>query len=75
MGGAVRRNRFTQGEMDLLLDVQTARLRKTARAEALRRYLRVVQQSQLNGAAEPPRFPDFLAEGPSRRAAAGGASD
>jgi hypothetical protein len=75
VGGAVRRNRFTQWEMDLLLDVQTARLRKTARTEALRRYLRVVQQSQLNGAAEPPRFLVFLAETPSRKAAAGGTSE
>jgi hypothetical protein len=75
VGGAVRRNRFTQWELDLLLDVQTARLRKTARADALRRYWKVVQQSQLNGAADPPRFSAFLAETPSRKAAAGGASE
>jgi hypothetical protein len=36
-GGNVRRNRFTQWELDFLLDVQTARLRKSARADILRR--------------------------------------
>jgi hypothetical protein len=72
VGGAVRRNRFTQWELDLLLEVQIARLRKSARADALRRYLRAVQQSQLSGAAQPPGFSAFLAETPARKAAAGG---
>jgi hypothetical protein len=70
--GIVRRNLFTHWELDLLLDVQIARLRKSARAEALRRYLRTVQQSQSAGAAEPPRFSAFMAEIPARKAAAGG---
>jgi len=74
-GGSVHRNRFTQWELDFLLDVQVARLRKSARAEALRRYLRAVQQSQVSGAGEPPRFSEYLAETPPRRAAAGGASE
>jgi hypothetical protein len=75
MGGAVRRHSFTQWELDLLLDLQAVRLRKSVRADALRRYSRVVQQSQVNGAAEPPRFSIFLAERAPRRAAAGGASE
>jgi hypothetical protein len=74
-GGNVRRNRFTQWELDFLLDVQTARLRKSARADILRRYLRAVQHSQLSGALEPPAFLAFLAETPRRKAAAGGASE
>jgi hypothetical protein len=72
--GNVQRNCFTQSELDLLLDVQTARLRKSAREDALRRYLRAVLQSQLSGAAEPPRFLAFLGEAAPRKAAAGGAS-
>jgi hypothetical protein len=75
MGGSVRRYLFSQWELDLLLDMQTAGLRKSARAEVLRRYLRAVQQSQLNGAPEPLRFSLFLAEKTPRRAAAGGASE
>jgi hypothetical protein len=74
MGGAVRRNCFTRCELDLLLDLQVARLRKSARADALRRYLRAVQQSLLNGTAEPPRFSVFLEDRVPRKAAAGGGS-
>ena len=74
-GGSVRRNRFTQWELDFLLDVQTARLRKSARADALRRYLRAVQHSQLSGSLVPPAFLAFLAQTPHRKAAAGGAAE
>jgi hypothetical protein len=71
MNGSVRRNLFSHWELDLLLDVQLAKLRKTARTETLRRYLRVVQQSQAHGATEPPRFSEFLAQSAPRKAAAG----
>jgi hypothetical protein len=69
MGGAVRRNLFTQTELDLLLDLQVAGLRKSARADALRRYLRAVQQSQAGGAIEPPRFSLFLGGRAARKPA------
>jgi hypothetical protein len=75
VAGSVRRNRFTQWELDLLLDLQLAKLRKSSRADALRRYLRVVQQTQALGALEPPRFSTFLAETAPRRAAAIGGSE
>jgi len=75
MGGAVRRNRFTQWELDLLLDLQNAKLRKSARADALRRYLRAVQLAQAQVAEAPPRFSVFLGETLPRKAAAGGASE
>jgi hypothetical protein len=72
MGAVVRRNRFTQWELDLLLDLELSRLRKSSRTDALRRYLRVVQASQAQGASEPPRFSAFLREIAPRKAAAGG---
>jgi hypothetical protein len=71
MGGSVRRNLFSHWELNLLLDVQFAKLRKTARTEILRRYLRAVQQSQAHGGAEPPRFSEFLSQSAPRKAAAG----
>jgi hypothetical protein len=75
-GGAVRRNRFTQWELDLLLDVQLSRLRKSQRGEALRRYLRAVQTAQVQGAGEPPKFAVFLeGRAPRKAAASGGGSE
>jgi len=74
MGGSVRRNLFTQWELDLMFDLQLAKLRKSTRADALRRYLRVVQHAHTQGAGEPPRFSAFLEETSSRKAAASGAS-
>ena len=77
MAGSVRRNRFSQWELDLLLDLQLSRLRKSSRADALRRYLRSVQNAQLRGAHEPPRFSTFLAETANRKAnaASGGGAE
>jgi hypothetical protein len=72
VSGVVRRNQFTQWELDLLLDLQISRLRKSSRADALRRYLRVVQQAQINGASEPPKFLKFVEETMPRKAAASG---
>jgi hypothetical protein len=75
VGGIVRRNRFTQWELDLLLDLELSRLRKSSRGDALRRYLRTVQASQAQGVDEPPRFSTFLQEiAPRKAAASGGAS-
>jgi hypothetical protein len=76
MGGTVRRNLFTQRELDLLLDLQISNLRKSSRADALRRFLRSVQVSQAHGADEPPRFSTFLQQtAPRKAAASGGASE
>ena len=60
IGGTVRRNTFTQWELELLLDLQTCRLRKNARAEVLRRYVRAVQQHFAKGAADMLRLSTFL---------------
>ena len=44
INGSVRRHTFTQCELELLLDLQTSRLRKSSKPEALRRYLKAVHQ-------------------------------
>ena len=75
IGGTVRRNLFTQWELSLLLDLQLAKMRKSSRGDALRRYLRVVQQCQAQGAEEPPRLAAFWEASAPRKAAAGGASE
>jgi hypothetical protein len=60
IGGTVRRHTFTQWELELLLDLQTCRLRKSARQEVLRRYVRAVQQNFATGAMDPLRLSTFL---------------
>ena len=60
IGGAVRRNTFTQWELELLLDLQMCSIRKGSRSETLRRYLRAVQQQFTQGAVSPLRLSAFL---------------
>ena len=60
MGGAVRRHTFTRIELDLLLDVQGCPMRKTAKTEMLRRYLRAVQQRFAIDGSAPQGFATFL---------------
>jgi hypothetical protein len=60
IGGAVRRHTFTQWELELLLDLQTCRVRKTSRPEVLKRYLRAVQQHFASGELDPLRLSTFL---------------
>jgi hypothetical protein len=68
IGGTLRRHTFTQWELELLLDLQTCRVRKSARPEVLRRYLRAVHQHFMQGASTPLRLSVFLAnESQNRR--------
>ena len=60
IGGAIRRHTFTQWELELLLDLQMSRIRKSSRPEVLRRYLRAVHQRFAQGASAPPRLSVFL---------------
>lgn len=60
IGGSVRRNTFSQWELELLLDLQTCGIRKASRSETLRRYLRAVQQHYAKGAVGPLRLSAFL---------------
>ncbi len=72
IGGATRRHTFSQWELDLMLDLEVSRLRKSSRPEVLRRYLRHLQGA--NGDGGPPtRFSDFLqAESLHRKSAKSG---
>ena len=66
--GATRRHTFTAWELDLLLDLEVSRLRKSSRPEVLRRYLRFVQAESLH-APQPTRFSAFTETETLRRAA------
>jgi hypothetical protein len=59
MGGTIRRHTFTPAELQLLLDVQSSRIRKTLKNEVLRRYLRTVQQQFAMDGSAPQRFARF----------------
>lgn len=59
IGGTVRRHTFTRMELDLLLDVQASRMRKTAKNEVLRRYLRATQQQFATEGSVSLRFARF----------------
>jgi hypothetical protein len=74
MSGVIRRHTFSQWELDLLLDLQFLRLRKSSRVDALRRYFRVIQQQQAQGAISPLRLSLFMAGQIRPRAAASGAT-
>jgi len=69
IGGVIRRHTFTQWELELLLDLQTSRIRKSSRPDVLRRYLRTVQLQNNQGALTPPRLSSFLAAEISQREA------
>ena len=63
---SVRRHTFSQWEMELLLDLQMAPLRKSSRSDTLRRYLKEVQHQMQAGAPNPQRFSKFF-ENEARR--------
>ena len=60
IGGSVRRHTFTQWELELLLDLQLCHVRKSARPELLRRYVKAVQLHYAQGATGPLRLASFL---------------
>jgi hypothetical protein len=66
IANSVRRHTFTQWEMELLLDVQMAPVRKSSRSDTLRRYLKEVQLEMQSGAPSPQRFSKFF-ENEARR--------
>jgi hypothetical protein len=61
ISGPARRNTFTRWELDLLFDLQSAQVRKSARAHMLRRYVKAVSQRNTVGASAPLRLAQFLA--------------
>jgi hypothetical protein len=57
--GAMRRHTFSPWELDLMLDLEVSRLRKSSRPDILRRYLRSVQAESAY-APQPTRFSAFM---------------
>ena len=59
ISGTVRRHTFTQSELELLLDLQNSRIRKSSKPDVLRRYLRAAQL-QFAQEASLLRFSKFM---------------
>lgn len=59
ISGTVRRHTFTPSELELLLDLQKSRIRKSSRADVLRRYLRATQVQMAQGGSLL-RFAQFM---------------
>lgn len=67
IGGAVSRHTFNQWQIELLLDLQSCRVRKSARPNLLRNYLKEVHQGFAEGASTPLRFSSFMERHRRRR--------
>jgi hypothetical protein len=59
ISGTVRRHTFTQSELELLLDLQNSRIRKSSKPDVLRRYLRAAQ-AQFAQESSLLRFSKFM---------------
>jgi hypothetical protein len=68
--GSVRRHTFTPCELNLLLDLQRSRIRKSSKPDVLRRYLRAVQQ-HFAEESSLLRFSSFLERENAKRATIG----
>ena len=67
---SLKRSTFQTWELELLLDLESCRIRRSAREDLLRRYQRAVQK-QLGGSGNGAisRISDFLANERGKRAA------
>ena len=59
ISGTVRRHTFTQPELELLLDLQNSRIRKSSKPDVLRRYLRAAH-TQFAQQGSILRFSNFM---------------
>ena len=59
ISGTVRRHTFTQPELELLLDLQNSRIRKSSKPDVLRRYLRAAH-TQFAQQGSVLRFSKFM---------------
>jgi hypothetical protein len=57
--GPTRRHLFSAWELELMLDLEASRLRKSSKPEVLRRYLRFVQAENTH-ALRPSRLSCFM---------------
>jgi hypothetical protein len=67
ISGTIQRHVFTQWELELLLDLQTCSIRKCARADVLRRYLKAVQQHFTDDASNLLRLSAFVEQESQQR--------
>ena len=67
ISGAVARHTFNEWEVEMLLDLQSCQIRKSARADLLRRYLKAVQQGFAEGESSPLRLSSFVERRRQRR--------
>jgi hypothetical protein len=58
--GEVRRTTFRPWEVDFLLDLESCRLTRSRREDALRRYQRTVQHQLERGQVPPIKLSEFL---------------
>lgn len=65
---SVTRNCFQRWEIDLLLDIQTCQLSRSARREVLAQYRRAVERQFDKGADAPLKLSEFLDQRRGRRA-------
>ncbi len=59
--GKMTRNTFYPWEIELLLDIESCRLREAARENILKRYQKAVQHQMEKGATTPMKLSEFLA--------------
>src|SRR5580698_2224403 len=67
--GTMRRNTFRPWEVELLLDIESCRLRESAKRETLKRYQKAVQRHMEKGARLPLKLSEYLDAVKSKRAA------
>jgi hypothetical protein len=67
--GKVQRTSFERWEVQLLVDLDSCRLSRSRRDEALRRYQRAVVHQLERGEVPPVRFCDFARQRPRKPAA------
>ena len=58
--GQINRNTFRPWEVELLLDIEDCRLRKSSKDATLRRYQRAVQRQIERGATAPVKLSEYL---------------
>jgi hypothetical protein len=66
--GGMKRSSFQPWELEFLLDVDLCRIRKSSRAEVLRRYQRAVQKRVSSGQPGFPKLSAFVETERARRA-------
>lgn len=65
--GGIKRSSFQRWELEFLLDLELCRIRKSSRAEVLRRYQRAVQKRISAGEPGFPKLSAFVETERARR--------